>query len=39
MYTTQVTQKPKKFSNGILKLAKLGSHQMQVSCILLGHIV
>lgn len=31
MYTTQITQRAKKYSNGILRLTSCGSYQSQVS--------
>ncbi|KAK9275528.1 hypothetical protein L1049_022795 [Liquidambar formosana] len=33
LYTTQITQKAKKYHSGILKLAFCGSHQMQVTLL------
>ncbi|XP_059276353.1 uncharacterized protein LOC132030657 isoform X2 [Lycium ferocissimum] len=33
MYTTQITQKAKKYSNGILKLSSCGSYQSQVTLL------
>ncbi|KAJ8555884.1 hypothetical protein K7X08_013380 [Anisodus acutangulus] len=33
MYTTQITQKAKKYSNGILKLTSCGSYQSQVTLL------
>ncbi|XP_016470046.1 uncharacterized protein LOC107792351 isoform X2 [Nicotiana tabacum] len=33
MYTTQITQKAKKYNNGILRLSSFGSHQSQVTLL------
>ena len=39
LYTSQITQKSKKYHNGIIKISSSGSHHMQVNLLRIKHHV